>query len=179
MAREHTNSIEDRALALLGAGIAAEAVASALGVTASYISQLLSNDEFAEEVTLLRYENLQKHNRRDSSYDTLEDKLLEKLEKALPLMYKPGEVLKALQIVNGAKRRGQSAPEQVTNQQNIVNLILPTVVLEQFATNINNQVIKVGDQELLTLPSNQLLESTENADNDPEPNKIATEAGGV
>ena len=173
------NSTEERALALLGSGIAAEAVASALGVTASYISQLLSEDEFSDQVTTLRYENLQKHNQRDDIYDTLEDKLLVKLEKALPLMYKSGEILKAIQIVNGAKRRGQSAPDQVTNQQNIVNLILPTVVLEKFAINMNNQVIKVGDQELLTLPSNQLLEKTDKNEQASELNRIATETGGV
>jgi hypothetical protein len=170
------NSTEERALALLGSGVAAESVASALGVTASYISQLLSDDHFANQVTTLRFENLQQHNQRDSTYDSLEDKLLAKLEKAIPMMYKPAEVLKAIQIVNGAKRRGQSAPEQVTNQQNIVNLVLPTVVLEQFTTNINNQVVKVGNQELLTLPSNQLLETSDNHEQATKSDKAITEA---
>lgn len=173
------NSTEERALTLLGSGIAGEAVASALGVTASYISQLLSDEEFSEQVTALRYENLQKHNHRDNTYDTLEDKLLVKLENSLPLMYKPAEVLKAIQIVNGAKRRGQSAPDQVTNQQNIVNLVLPTVILEKFATNLNNQVVRVGKQELLTLPSNQLLETADNHEQATKLNKAAAEAGGV
>ena len=142
---------------MLGSGIAAESVASALGVTPARISQLLSEEEFAAKVTALRYENLRKHNDRDAAYDAIEDKLLDKLDKSIPLMYKPSELLHAIRIVNGARRRGQSAPEQVTNQQTIVNLMLPTVVTERFTTNINNQVVKAGDTELLTLSSSQLL----------------------
>ena len=148
---------EDRALSLLGSGVPAASVASALGVDASRISQLLANKEFADQVAALRYENLQEHNARDSTYDTLEDKLLTKLEKSLPLLFRPTDILKAIQVVNSAKRRGQSAPEQVTNQQNIVNLILPTQITQKFVSNVNNQVVKAGEQELVTMQSGNLL----------------------
>lgn len=173
-------STEDRALALLGNGVSAEATATALGVSPSRISQLLSDDTFKERVTALRYENLQRHNQRDSAYDSLEDKLIDKLEKSLPMMYKPHEILKAISVVNGAKRRGQSAPEQITNQQNIVNLVLPAIITQRFETNINNQVIKAGDQELLTMNSSALLRKVESHEKDrcPEsssnPPQIAT-----
>lgn len=160
-----TSSTEDRALTLLGSGIPASNVAAALGVEESRISQLLSNKEFAAKVTELRYNNLQKHNLRDDKYDAIEDKLLHKLEKSMAFMIKPGEILKAIQIVNGAKRRGQSAPDHITNQQNIVNLVLPTVITQKFAVNINNQVTKAGDQELLTLSSGNLLQQIEEKQN--------------
>lgn len=169
---------EDRALSLLGSGVSAEAVALALGVTPSRISQLLSNKEFAAQVATLRYENLQKHNGRDATYDSMEDTLLHKLDKALPLMFRPADILKAIQVINGAKRRGQSAPEQVTNQQNIVNLILPVQIKQKFTTNVHNQVVKTGEQSLLTMPSGNLLALTETkeAPNDnlqTEPNAIS------
>lgn len=153
---------EDRALSLLGSGVGAEAVANALGVSPSRISQLLANKEFADQVATLRYENLQQHNSRDAAYDNLEDKLLVKLKNAIPLMFKPADISKALQAVNMAKRRGQSAPDQVTNQQNIVNLILPTQITQKFTTNINNQVVKAGHQDLVTMQSGNLLSLTEN-----------------
>lgn len=156
-------SIEDRALALLGAGIAAESVASALGVTPGRISQLLSEQAFSDKVSTLRYENLQKHNTRDATYDSLEDTLLGKLESALPLMLKPSDILRAVQTINSAKRRGQSAPDQVVNQQNIVNLILPAVITQKFAVNIDNQVIRAGQQELHTMPASSLLKDVEAA----------------
>ena len=153
-----TSGTEERALVLLGSGVQAEAVAAALGVTPSRISQLLSREDFAQRVAELRYQALQEHNVRDNEYDSIEDELLAKLRKSLPLMIRPDTILRAIAVINGATRRGQSAPDQITNTQNIVNLILPTVVAERFATNIDNQVIKAGDQELLTMDSGTLLE---------------------
>jgi len=157
----NTSSTEDRALRLLGNGVNAESVASALGVSASRISQLLSDPIFSKQVEDLRFESLQQHNERDASYDSLEDKLLVKMEKSLPLMMRPGDILKALQVVNAAKRRGQSAPEQATNQQNIINIMLPSVITQRFQTNINNQVVSAGDQDLVTLSSSALLKQVE------------------
>jgi hypothetical protein len=159
-----SSSVEDRALNLLGSGISADSVASALGVTAGRISQLLAEKTFASKVAQLRYENLQSHNKRDDEYDGLEDTLLVKLKASMPLMVRPDTILKAISVINNAKRRGQSAPQQVTNQQNIVNLILPTVVANKFTTNINNQVTKAGEQELLTMPSGNLLKQVEEAE---------------
>ena len=159
-----TSSTEEKAIQLLGAGVTAEQVAGALGVDASRISQLLSEKSFADRVAALRYENLQKHNVRDSKYDSLEDQLLSKLEKAMPMLVKPESILKAMNIVNGAKRRGQAAPQQTVNQQNVVNLILPTAITQKFAINSDNQVIKAGDQDLLTMPSGNLLKRVEEAE---------------
>ena len=159
-----TSPLEDRALSLLGSGVSSEAVATALGVTPGRVSQLLANKEFAAQVADLRYENLQSHNVRDGKYDSLEDRLLDKLEKSMTLMVRPETILKAISTVNGAKRRGQSAPEQVTNSQTIVNLVLPVQIAQKFTTNINNQVTKAGDQELITIASGNLLKQVEEAE---------------
>lgn len=160
------STTEDRALSLLGNGVPAANVAAALGVTESRISQLLSQAVFAEKVAELRYTNLQSYNARDSKYDNLEDRLIEKLDKSLAFMIRPGDILKAIQVVNNAKRRGQSAPEQVTNQQNLVNIVLPSVITQKFVVNMNNQVTKAGNQELLTLASGNLLKQVEEAQNE-------------
>lgn len=163
LARGTTTSIEDRALVLLGAGIGGEAVANALGVTPGRISQLLSEQAFSDAVSTLRYENLQKHNNRDASYDNIEDRLLGKLEQNLNFILKPRDLLSAISTINSAKRRGQSSPDQVVNQQNIVNLVLPAVITEKFTVNIDNQVTRAGEQELHTLPASTLLKSVEDA----------------
>ena len=155
---------EDRALALLGTGISTEKVAGALGVSASRISQLMADETFAGQVVALRYENLQKFNVRDGKYDSLEDKVLEKLEGAIPLMFKPETILRALQTLNAAKRRGQSAPEAATDKQNIVTLVLPKQITQNFTTNIDNQVINAGGQNLQTMQSGNLLALAEEAE---------------
>jgi hypothetical protein len=151
------NSTIERAISLLGSGLNPEIVANTLGVTAGYISQLMSQTDIASEVTALRYEALQKHNTRDLGYDALEDALLEKMRDLLPLMHRPMEILKALSVINAAKRRGQSAPETIHNQQTIVQLILPTSVIQSFQVDTKNSVIKTGEQELLTISPKHLL----------------------
>lgn len=156
-----TTSTEERALALLGQGLGAEVVASAVGVSPSRISQLISDPEFAAKVAELRFSNLVKHNARDEKYDKLEDKLLDKMENLLPFMMKPFEVLKAISVINSAKRRGISTPEQITGQQTVIPLTLPVAILQNFSAkniqvNIHNQVIKAGDQELVTVQSSRM-----------------------
>ena len=104
----------------------------------------------------------------------MEDDLLGKLKDCLPYMMRPMEILKAIQVINAAKRRGSSAPESITSQQTVVQLIMPTQILQSFTTNINNQVIKAGQQDLVTVQSSnmdKLLEGVRNV-------RIANNSGG-
>jgi hypothetical protein len=151
------NSTEERVLHLLGSGIGPEQVASACGISVSRVSQLLSDEEFAQAVAELRFENLEKHNRLDNKYDQMEDTLLDSMQNLLPMLTRPLEILRAIQVINSAKRRGISAPEQVTHQQTVVNLVMPKAIVQQFTTNINNQVIQAGAQTLETIQSGSLL----------------------
>jgi hypothetical protein len=151
-------SVADRALTLLGQGVPASVVAATCGVTESRISQLVSDPEFAAQIAELRFSSLQKHNERDSQYDKIEDSLIKRLEDLLPLMMRPMEVLKAIQVINAAKRRGASAPDQVVQQQTFINLNIPTTLIQKFQVNQNNHVIQAGEQTLLTLQSGSLLE---------------------
>jgi hypothetical protein len=156
MSTSTTTSTESRALTLLGSGIAPETVAASLGVSVSRISQLLSDEAFAAEVATLRFESLQKHNTRDSSYDTLEDTLLEKMQDCIPLMHRPMEILKAISVINAAKRRGSSAPESIIEKQSIINLTVPVQIIQKFQTNIQGQVTSINDTSLLTIQSGSL-----------------------
>jgi hypothetical protein len=156
---------EERALHLLGQGIIPEQAAMASGLSASRISQLLSQESFAARVAELRFESLSKHNDRDAAYDSLEDELLTRMKDCLPLMVRPNEILRAIQTINAAKRRGSSAPSSITEQHTVINLILPTQILTQFALNPQNQVVSIqsesdnnsSNQSLLTIQSGSLL----------------------
>lgn len=165
----HTNldtSVSSRALTLLGQGVPASVVAATCGVTESRISQLVSDPEFAAQVAELRFSNLQKHNERDSHYDRIEDSLMKKLEDLLPLMMRPMEVLKAIQVINAAKRRGSSAPDQVVQQQTFINLTIPTQIVQKFQINPQNHVIQAGEQTLVTMQSGSLLSRVKGNSND-------------
>lgn len=148
---------ETRARDLLGSGVGPEQVAAALGCTVSTISQFLANESFAGEVAELRYKALLKHNGRDSEYDSLEDRLIEKLKNLIPFITKPLEAARIMQTVNAAKRRGSSAPEHITQQHNVINLTLPVQIIQQFQVNGANQVIRAGDQELITVQSGRMV----------------------
>lgn len=150
------SSTESRALALLGSGLGGTTVAHATGVSESRISQLLSDPEFASQVAELRFNNLQKHNARDDKYDEMEDQLLDRLKDLLPMMFEPMKVLKAISVLNSAKRRGASAPQESHNHSTIVNVILPAAIIQKFTTNVNNQVISTGTQDLITVQSSSM-----------------------
>lgn len=156
MSASTTSTTEENALALLGTGIAPEVVAATLGISASRISQLLSDENFAARVAELRYESLVKHNKRDDKYDQLEDDLLKRMENCIGLMYKPMEILKAIQVINAAKRRGASAPDTIQQKQQIITLNVPTQLIQKFQTTVNMQVINTDGQELVTIQSNSL-----------------------
>lgn len=154
-------STEDRALTLLGQGIPPEVVASAVGVSASRISQLVSDPEFSARVAELRFTALSKHNERDNKYDKMEDDLLAKLEDLMPYMVRPMEVLKAISIINAAKRRGSSTPEHILGKQEVVTLVMPVQVIQNFSLNQSNQVIKAGNQDLITVQSGNMTKLLE------------------
>lgn len=158
MANSPNSPIEDMALALLGDGVEQSIVASHLGVSESAISQLISRDDFAEKLITLRYENLSKHNERDKAYDLIEDELVTKMKESLPLLFRPESIMKAIQVINAAKRRGSSAPAATTTQQTVVKIVMPVRVINRFTTDMMNQVVEVGDQKLVTVQSGVLMQ---------------------
>lgn len=163
---------ESRAIELLGQGLSAEVVAAAVGVTPGRISQLLSEQSFSDTVSELRYKNLSEQTSKDKKYDALESSLLNKMEESLPMMFKPMEILKAIQVINAAKRRGSIAPESLQQKSETVNLIMPTQILQHFTTNINNQVIKAGDQDLVTVQSGNMNKMLEDSKSRKEQNHV-------
>lgn len=148
---------EERALKLLGSGTSQEVVATALGVSPSYISQLLAKEDFAQKVAELRFVSLQDATNRDGKYDEIEDKLLKKLEDILPYFAKPREIVSAIVAINGAKRRGAKNESNIHVQQTVVQLNLPGAIKQAFLVDPNNQVVQVGERDLTTIDAKSLL----------------------
>lgn len=150
---------QERIISLLGQGLSAEIVATAIGCDPSYISQLLSNEEIHRKVSELRIQNLQAATQRDNKWDSIEDKLLEamaaKVESSADFM-KPGDLIRFLAVVNAAKRRGAQTQETMVVNNTIVNLTIPQQAVRMFTMNSSNQVIQVEGQSMLTLPSTNM-----------------------
>lgn len=147
------SSTEERAIIMLGEGTPAVVVASTLGVSESRISQLMADEGIAEQIRTLRYNRSEKINARDKKADEIEDKLLGQLDAAIPMLMRPMEIARTLSMVNAMKRRGIAAPDSMTERSAIVTITMPKKITQQFTTNINNQVIQAGSQELLTIQS--------------------------
>lgn len=177
-------SIESRALELLSSGIEAVAVASALGISESRISQLIAEPVFAAKLAEARFEALRKHNATDNEYDSLEKTLIEQLKRVASFATKPMEIARILQIINSAKRRGASAPDSITRVKQVVRLSIPIAVVNRFQVNAANQVVEAGiegdSQQLVTMQSGNITRLlNEQAKSIPRLQAPATEADGV
>lgn len=156
---------KDKIIELLGTGLAPEVVADAVGVTPGYISQLLSDDSFKEQVIALRTVSLTANTARDKKIDSIEDGLIDQLSEAVESrqIYKPREILSAFAVVNAARRRGIPAQSAIGLQQAVISLQMPTVVIQHFSTTAQGEVIDVTvnerKQTLVTMPSGNLLKT--------------------
>lgn len=150
---------------LLGSGLGPEHVATAVGCSASYISQLLSQPDFQNDVVELRTTALTANTKRDRSIDSIEDRLLEKLSEAVDsnMFYKGKDILYATNLVNKMNRRGVSSQQATTINNTIVNLQLPAVTVRQFAMNEHKEVIEIEGQSMVTMPAHQLLRTVSEA----------------
>ena len=155
------SSLEDRALKLLSAGTPAEDCARTLGVDASRIAQLLSTDQFAERLAVLRFQSLQKHNERDDELDGLEDTLIRQFKQVVPMLMEPMKIVNALKQVNGMRRRGASSPDAILNKQQTVRLNVAVSVMQKFSTNSSQQIVTVNGESMVTLQSGQMTKLLE------------------
>jgi len=152
--------MEEKILELLGGGYGPPMVASILGITESRISQLLADDIFASKVLAMRLARAKGTLDRDSKWDQLEDKLLKKFEDVIIFMNDPLKLLRALQVVNAAKRRGAGAGEGQGQAMagTVVHISGPRNVLMQFITNGQNEVIEVGGRSMVPMASKKVME---------------------
>lgn len=154
MATDH-NQIQE----LLGTGLSNEVVATAVGCTPSYVSQLMSDEAFAAVVIAKRTTSLTANSKRDRKIDQIEDDIIEKVGDAVDngLIYKPLDLLRAFTVLNSAKRRGVPAHESLVINQTIVNLQLPERVVQTFTQNAQGEVVEVEGRTLVTMPAHVLL----------------------
>lgn len=160
------SSQADRIKALLGHGLSNQIVANTVGVEPSYVSQLMADEQFAEEVMMLRIQSLANATERDKSWDSLEQKLLGTLHEHVDnkMFYKPMDVLRALAVTNAAKRRGVASPEALTTHKPVVTLTIPATVIRQYKKTVEGEVVEIetadGEKKsLITMQSATLMKN--------------------
>lgn len=169
--------MKDKILTLLSQNISPQITAQTLGCDPSYISQLMADPTFSEQLAAARLTKLTALTARDSKIDAIEDKLLRKIDEAIPLMYKSGELVRAFQIINSAKRRLSDIPQQQQSLQSgaIVQIMLPANSAQALIVNqANNQVVQIGANELVPMQASSLERMLQNVQNSaPRPQNSA------
>jgi predicted transcriptional regulator len=151
----------NKIIEMVSRGYAQNIVASACGVSDSYISQLLSDPEVREQVSAKRLETLGNRAATDDSVDSLETKALDRLHQLMPMITDPMKALRVYQVANGAKRKTHE-PEQAGDKHGtIVNITLPEVAEVHFKLSSRQQVVEVDGRSTATLPSNVLTKRLE------------------
>lgn len=151
---------------LLGCGLKNEVVAQAVGCDPSYISRLMADEVFVDEVMILRAKNMMAETDRDKQIDGIEDNLLAKLREVVDngMLYKPKDILQAAVAVNRMQRRGFKNVDPATTRQAIVNINLPKVIINNFKTNPQGEVIEIDGQTMVTMPTGTLLRELSKGD---------------
>lgn len=156
--------MKDHIRDLLGRGIPAVNVALAVGCDESYISQLMSDEVFAAEVSALKVANFEKFAAADEAADSAEEMALTRMKQLIPFITKPGEAARVYQVLNAAKRRTQAgAAAAQAAPSTIVNIALPVAARVAMLVDHNKQVIEVDGRPLVTMPARELVKRTEAA----------------
>lgn len=157
---------KEKVVSLLGSGVSIKQVAQAVGCDISYISQLLEDETIAAEVAELRTAGVVKYKELDNTYDEIEQTLQNRLKEVAPMIMKPDQIIRALQFVNGAKRKSNSAVETDIDAGQIVKLSLPQVTINNYKITMNGAMVEVGGRSLTPMPSADLMKTLESVKSD-------------
>lgn len=154
--------MKERIKKLLGAGVPQGVVATSVGCSPSYISQLMEDSHFAEEVALARVGNMTALTDRDSRIDKLEDAAIERLEELLPYATKPMELTRIFQTLNAAKRRSAGAVADLPQANQVIQLNIPIQVVSNFQLSERREVVEVNGRTMVSMSAKQLQELAAN-----------------
>lgn len=143
-------SARDSALELLAQGVSPGTVANTLGVTPSYISQLMAEEDFASAVQAQRVATSTEDLRYDKKLSVIEEAYLDRLEEKMTFA-NFNQTLGAFRVLNLAKRRREASQEQSgISMSQVVHLTLPAIVIPQFQVNSNNEIVEVEGQTMIS-----------------------------
>lgn len=147
----------ERLLGILAAGVPHTAAALAVGVSDSYISQLLATPEFSTALAERRSHRLESSIKYENTVESVRDRALKVLDSKLAFVKGPLEAARIFQILDSARRGTATPPTEATPlgvQQ--VAVILPQAAKVHISMNSQNQVIEVEGRSMATLPSKAL-----------------------
>ena len=160
------NSQQERIIGFLAQGLRAAQVASIVGCTPAYISQLCSaqdgpegfRDALTEKAKELSSSGDIEETTVSAKYLSMEHKLLKTIEDRLgeaefPALVNALKVVGERQEKRALRKAGLSVAQQGTLVQNIVNITVPAHALPEFRMNQNLEVTAIGDRIMAPMSS--------------------------
>lgn len=141
---------KERAIEFLCQGVSTTQVAKALGVDASYISQLRQDPEIAAKIAEAEAAVTVQDVTHDKMLDDAEDAALQRIHANMKFA-NFGQALAAFKVLNSAVRRNDKSslvPTNVTNVQ--VNLTLPATALPAYVMNPRNEIVEVEGKTMIS-----------------------------
>lgn len=159
MSTDLSDPLVTKLLSFLAAGVAPTIAASAAGCEPSYVSQLLDNEAFKQELYKLSAKELEKDLEHDTKIEDVEAKALKAIADRLAFVRTPMEAAKIFSILNNAKKR-TAVPTNPMDAGGLstVTFTLPRAALKSIELRMNSQqqVIEVEGRTMAPLPSSQL-----------------------
>ena len=157
-----STSHRDEIAKFLSLGLSQSQVAAKLSISPALVSQIANEEKIREKVTEAQLAFLDAATEWDQKYNSLEDALLEKAQRALAQIYKPQDILRALMAINKAERRGASSQQmaEILSKKDtaVIDLDLPERVKTKLVATASRQVVEVDGRKLITMDSRLLYE---------------------
>lgn len=150
--------MRDKILNYMAQGVKASQVASIVGCTPAYISQLSKDEGFLAELKAAReaaYKDVDEDKVLTNKYMALEHKLLDSMENAMAMAELPA-ITRALEVIaTRQEKRAQrlAGPVQQPGNTVIVNLTLPSHAIPEYQINPQREVVSIGNRIISPMSS--------------------------
>jgi transcriptional regulator with XRE-family HTH domain len=149
--------MRDKIIEMLKHGLSQTVVASAVGCSDGYVSQILAEEGVREDIALAKIGDLERAVKVDTKIDDIEDLVLERLRNLAPFITRASEAARVFETLNSAKRK---VPEvsgiNSTPTAPLVQINISQQAAVAFKLSADQQVVEVDGRSMATLPSRVL-----------------------
>lgn len=145
--------MKDKVIDLLIAGVQNKNIAEAVGCDPSYVSQVA--EEAREQIAEARAGKSVAHIEHDETIDSVENKVLKRLERTVDTITDPIKLAVVFSKLNAAHRRSNTHLPQ-TPTGTTVTIELPEIAQVAIRVSSNNQVVEVAGRSMLPMQANQV-----------------------
>lgn len=168
---------KDQVREMLAQGVPAANVATALGISESYISQLQASEDFRADVDAARGQAAPADVAYDRKLDSIEEQFLDRIESRAAFANLQ-QSMQGFKLLNGARRRRDHAVLAGTKTPAVVvNITLPASILPKYMLNQQNEIVEVEGQTMVSATPKSLeaiISSRKSAQSPPVQQQLET-----